>query len=85
LVTHIVWDSWGGPREVGTGRTDYVGFGQSVATGTEQRAIIVGFNLGTCDGQLMCRAVEWYFPQHGQTFDSRHYQDICNGRYVPSA
>jgi hypothetical protein len=84
LVTHVVWTSWGGPRAVGTGTSDYVGPGQSVATGSQQRASVVAFSLGTCHGKLMYRAVEWYFPQHGQSFSASHYQDICHGSYVPA-
>ena len=85
LVTHIVWMSWGGSRAVGTGTSDYVGPNQTVATGSEQRATVVAFSLGTCHGKRMYRAVEWYFPQHGQSFSASHYQDICNGSYVPAA
>ena len=85
LVTHSVWTSWGGPRAVGTGTSDYVGPGQSVATGSLQRATVVAFSLGSCHGKLMYRALEWYFPQHGQSFSAGHYQDICRGSYVPAA
>ncbi len=83
LVTHVAWTSWGGARAVATGVSDYVGPGQSVATGTEETATVVAFDLGTCDGKLMYQAVEWYFPQHGQTFDAGRYQNICAGSYVP--
>jgi len=84
LVTQIVWTSWGGPRAVGTGTSDYVRPSQSVATGSQQRAIVVAFSLGSCHGKRMYRAVEWYFPQHGQSFSASHYQDICHGSYVPA-
>jgi hypothetical protein len=85
LVTHIAWTSWGGSRAVGTGTSDYVGPNQTVATGSEQRATVVAFSLGSCHGKRMYRAVEWYFPQHGQSFSASHYQDICNGSYVPAS
>jgi hypothetical protein len=84
LVTHVVWTSWGGARAVATGVSDYVGPGQSVATGTEETATVVAFRLGTCDGKPMYRAVEWYFPQHGQAFDASRYENICVGSYVPA-
>lgn len=84
LLTHITWTSWGGPDAVGTGKTDYVGPGQSVATGTQERATVRAFRLGTCHGKLMYRAVEWYFPQHGQAFSRSHYENICAGTYLPS-
>ncbi len=85
LVTHIVWGSWGGAQAVATGTSEYVGPGQTAATGTEERASIVAFNRGTCDGKLMYQAVEWYFPQHGQAFDPNRYENICSGAYVPAS
>jgi hypothetical protein len=83
LVTHVVWRSWGGARAVATGISDYVGPNQTVAEGREEAATVVAFKLGICDGRLMYRAVEWYFPQHGQAFDARRYEDVCTGTYVP--
>jgi hypothetical protein len=85
LVTHVVWKSWGGAKAVATGITDYVGPNQTVAGGTEEPATVVAFKLGTCDGKLMYRAVEWYFPQHKQAFAPGRYEDICTGTYVPGA
>jgi hypothetical protein len=84
LVTKIVWKSWGGPKATGTGVSEYVGPGQSVATGTSAPVRVVAFHLGTCGGKRMYRAVEWYFPQHGQTFDPAHYENICTGSYIPA-
>ena len=83
-VTNIVWHSWGGAQAMGAGTAEYVGPSQTVAEGTEESATIVAFNLGTCSGKFMYQAVEWYFPQHGGSFDSTHYEDICTGSYVPS-
>ena len=85
LVTDVVWKSWGGPTATGNGTSDYVGPDQTVATGTEEPATVVAFDLGTCAGTLMYRAVEWYFPQHGMAFSSDRYEDVCNGTYVPSS
>jgi hypothetical protein len=85
LVTHVVWKSWGGAQAVATGISDYVGPGQTVAGGKEEPATVVAFNLGTCDGKLMYRAVEWFFPQHKQAFDPGRYEDICTGTYVPAS
>ncbi|MGH3197875.1 MAG: hypothetical protein ACRDNT_18610 [Streptosporangiaceae bacterium] len=82
LVMHITWSSWGGNTATGTGSSDWVGPNQSVATGTQETVTIVAFDLGTCDGKLMYQAVEWYFPQHGGTFDPSQYEDICTGSYV---
>jgi hypothetical protein len=85
LVTHITWRSWGGARASGTGTSDYVGPGQSVATGSQERVTVVAFNRGSCHGRDMYRAVEWYFPAHSQSFSPHRYQNICTGAYVPAA
>jgi hypothetical protein len=85
LVSGITWKSWGGHTAVGTGTSEYVGPGQSVATGSQASARVVAFNLGYCAGKLMYRNLEWYFPGHGQAFSSTHYQDICAGSYVPAS
>lgn len=84
LVTHIVWHSWGGPDASGTGRSDYVGPGRSVADGQEESVTVVAFELGQCGGAFMYEAVEWYFAQHGQSFDPNRYEDVCHGTYVPA-
>ncbi len=73
----------GGPQATGSGTSEYVGPGQSVATGTAQPVTVVAFKLGNCHGIRMYKAVEWYFPQHGQAFDAGRYENVCAGRYVP--
>jgi hypothetical protein len=85
LVTQVAWRSWGGAQAIATGISDYVGPNQTVAGGKEESATVVAFNLGICNGRLMYRAVEWYFPQHKQAFDPRRYEDICAGVYVPGS
>jgi hypothetical protein len=82
LVTDITWSSWGGSTATGPGTNDYVGPNQFVATGTQEPVTITAFDLGTCDGKLMYQAVEWYFPQHGQTFNPNQYENVCTGTYV---
>jgi hypothetical protein len=82
LVSHITWDSWGGPRAVGTGMSDYVGPGQSVATGTQEPVTVVAFDVGPCGGVVMYRAVEWYFPDQRQKFSQKVYENVCAGTYV---
>jgi hypothetical protein len=69
---------------IGTGVGDYVAPNQIVAQGTHEPAIVVAFRLGACDGTFMYQAVEWYFPQHGDTFNPNQYEDICTGAYVPA-
>jgi hypothetical protein len=78
-VEHLAWSSWGGPSATGTGTAEYVGPGQSVATGIPAQADIVAFDLGTCNGHTAYRAIEWYFPAHGQHFDATRYLDVCTG------
>jgi hypothetical protein len=82
LVTGITWSSWGSSTATGTGTSDYVGPHHYVATGKQEKVTIVAFDLGTCGGKLMYQAVEWYFPQHGQSFNPSQYEDICNGTYI---
>lgn len=85
MVSTITWNSWGGSQATGVGQSDYVGPNQSVAQGTQESVTIVAFDLGTCSGKYMYQAVEWYFPQHGQSFDPSVYEDICTGSYVGSS
>jgi hypothetical protein len=82
LVTGITWSSWGGAKATATGTAVYVGPNQSVAQGTEETATVVAFNLGSCGGKLMYQAIEWYFPQHGESFNPGTYENICTGSYV---
>jgi hypothetical protein len=81
-VTNIHWDSWGDPRAVGTG-TGWIppGF-QTDPDGSFEQATVVAFDLGDCDGRPMYRAVQWFYPSRGDSFDPRTYQDICRGDYV---
>jgi len=83
LVTDVVWKTWGGATAVGSGVSDWVGPNHTVAGGTEEPVTIVAFRLGVCDGKTMYQAVEWFYPQHGMTFDPNQYEDICKGTYVP--
>ncbi len=85
LVTKLTWSSWGGAQAVGSGMSDYVGPGQSVATGKQKPVTVVAFKLGTCHGTRMYKAVEWYFPKEGQAFNPGQYENICSGRYVPGS
>ena len=78
-VASMFWSSWGGPTANGSGISDYVAPGQSVAQGSQQRATIVAFDLGYCSGHYMYQAVEWFFPPHGQTFDPQTAENICTG------
>ena len=85
LAKHITWQSWGAAKAIGSGLAEYVGPNQSVATGTQKPATVVAFHLGMCDGKLMYKAVEWYFPGEHQSFSPSHYENVCTGSYVPSS
>jgi hypothetical protein len=81
-VKHIHWTSWGGAQAVGTGVSDYVAPNQATAEGTEEPARIVLFQLAQCHGRSAYNAIEWYFPQHGQTFSPTRYINACTGQYA---
>jgi hypothetical protein len=72
-----------GSQAMGTGIAEWIGPNQTVVSGKEEPATVVAFNLGKCDGQVMYQAVEWYFPQHGQSFNPHQYENICTGTYAP--
>jgi hypothetical protein len=78
-VGSVVWASWGGPTATGTGISDYVASDQSPSQGTQERVTVVAFDLGYCDGQYMYQKVDWYFPEHGQSFSSAQAENICSG------
>jgi hypothetical protein len=82
IVTGITWQSWGGPKATGTGTGSYDPPNQPVSNSIQTTATVVAFDLGTCQGKLMYRAVEWYFPGEGQTFDPGAYLNDCTGQYV---
>ena len=64
IVTEIVWDSWGGPTASGTGTTAHVTpESPSPGAAPQERASIVAFELGECDGIFMYRSFVWFFPQ----------------------
>jgi hypothetical protein len=82
IVSDVSWLSWGGAEAIGQGTSDYVAADQVVADGTEASATIEAFDLGECNGKLAYNAIEWWFPQYGQTFDPNTYIDDCTGAYV---
>jgi hypothetical protein len=82
MVNGIHWESWGGARATGNGTGYYVPPGKIVADGVRSPATVVAFNLGICDGKRAYQAVEWFFPQHGETFNPGTYINICTGENV---
>lgn len=84
IVTGVTWTSWGSAQAIGHGTSDYVAPGQSNASGTQATATVVAFDLGDCNGVHAYKAIEWYYPQHGQSFRPNDYINICTGAYVGS-
>jgi len=77
FVADVHWESWGGARATGTGVASYVAPHQFSYQGRAAVATVVAFNLGNCHGILAYRDIEWYFPQHGETFDPKRAWDMC--------
>ncbi len=84
VVTNIKWKSWGGAKAIGQGTAIYVTPTQSFAEGTLKSATVVAFNLDTCKGKPSYNAVEWYFPQYGESFNPKSYIDDCAGSFIGS-
>ena len=88
VVYAITWHSWGGSTADGVGTAEYVAPNQAVASGSQKPATIIAFNLGKCNGKSAYTAVEWYFPDEGQTFESDQYENACNvldtPKFIPS-
>lgn len=79
VVSNISWSSWGGPQATGTGTAIWVPPGRPNAEGVKKPATIVAFNLGDCNGRPAYRAVKWYFPGQGESFNPGTGLNICTG------
>jgi hypothetical protein len=84
IVTNLSWQSWGGPKAVGTGTGYYDPPNLPVAQAIREKATVVAFDLGTCAGHYMYQAVEWYFPESGGSFSATTYLDVCSWTYQGS-
>ena len=83
VVTDVKWQSWGGSTAIGTGvAADGNDASKPLADAPMRTATVEAFDLGMCDGKLMYRAVEWYFPSDGDKFDPNSYINICTGTFV---
>ncbi len=67
LVRKIRWYSWGVAHAVGSGITNYVGPHQGVLQGTQERAKIVLFQLGRCNGRRAYDAIDCSSPSTPST------------------
>jgi hypothetical protein len=52
-----------------------------VVNATKEQATVIAFDLGTCDGQYMYQAIEWYFPESGGSFNATTYLNVCSWTY----
>lgn len=84
MVNNITWSSWGGAEATGTGTALWEADDTSVADALPAPATIVAWDLGPCQGNQVYRAVNWYFPDKGQTLNKSQYINICTGTYVGS-
>lgn len=82
LVTDVRWESWGDDTATGHGTSVWAGGDTTVADAPQGEAVITAFDLGDCNGQLAYRAINWYFPEYGESFDPNSYINICTGDYV---
>jgi hypothetical protein len=87
-VFDLTWQSWGEATATGNGTGVYLPASDDPAVGvgsdsSSAPATVVAFNRGWCGSKFMYRAVEWFFPTKGESFDPNTYIDICKGDYVP--
>lgn len=83
VVTDVKWQSWGGATAIATGiAADTNDTSKPLALSPMGPATVQAFDLGLCDGKLMYRAIEWYFPADGNKFNPNSYTNICTGEYV---
>lgn len=78
-ITDIQWQSWGGAEAVGKGVAGYSA-GPFLLPLKVEPSTIVAFDLGRCDGKLVYRAIEWYFPAEHEQFDPKAATRPCGNR-----
>jgi hypothetical protein len=81
-ISDVTWSGWGGMEATGSGTSTYVPAGDDVADGYPAPATIVAFDLGTCGNGPAYTAVEWYFPEYGESFNAGNYIEACTGSYA---
>ena len=82
-VSGVTWQNWGADQAMGQGTAEYQAPGQPAANATQAQATVVAFKLGACFEQNNTyEAIEWYFPEYGQSFDPNSYFDACTGASV---
>jgi hypothetical protein len=76
-VTDVVWDSWGERTATGHGIGYYISL-KDDSERRHERATVVAYKLGPCEGRLMYKAVDWFFPGEGQKFRPSPEADLCD-------
>ena len=81
-VDSISWSNWGAPQAMGQGQAiDGTGQSGPVSSWPVVTVTVVAFDLGTCDGSTPAyQEVEYYYPQHGDTFDPNNGTNACTGQ-----
>jgi hypothetical protein len=79
LVKDISWSSWGGARALGKGMGFEVPSTGPVSAGHFASAVVVAFDLGTCDKHWSYLRVRWYFHGHNpKLLESTKFESTCN-------
>ena len=83
VIGGVHWGSWGQPIAYGEGVSTWDWPGTEVAANGPSGARIAAYDLGSCDGHAAYLAVQWWFPEDGQTFDAdAWHQNLCTGKFV---
>lgn len=77
LVYDITWSNWGDVQAKGTGTALHVPAGGYVPDAKPERATVVAYNLGPCQGKTAYRAVTWFFPDRGEVFSPSGVDNMC--------
>jgi hypothetical protein len=77
IIHDVHWTTWGGEQAVGRGVAEYVGPNGSPATGHDEPATVVASDLGRCQGHVVYRELEWYFPQHHEQLRQKYQWHTC--------
>lgn len=77
VVSDVTWSSWGEPTAEGTGEAAYVPPDASNSEAVRERATVIAFDPGICQGERVYQRLTWFFPQHGEYFDPDVAFDAC--------
>ena len=81
LIEEIKWRYWGHAIAIGSGYGYFPTKAQGVASARRQRATIVAFGLGSCNGVYVYNKVSVVVGT-SRNFNRNFYINICTGSYV---